>query len=189
MTHPSREELLSLTQRGADPALVSRVNAHIAVCGRCAATRRAMGRVEEALTSLRPESPSPGFQRSVLKKLGLTEAGSIWWTFMKNFSPVLVAGIVVGSIVAFGSGTTGGGWRIPENSPVDGEKILTFGAGVLSGWTSAVGGFFRAVLPSLMEEKSMGLTLTLILIFAGIGLVDRYIVGPLFRRRHQGLRT
>jgi len=188
MTHPTSEELLELTQQGTDPELSARLNAHIAVCERCAALRSAMGRVEGALTSLRAESPSRGFERRVLRALGLKEAGSLWWTFLKNFAPILVAGIVILSIVAFGSDASGSAGGFTGNSVVDGEKIRGVVSDALGGFSTGIGDVVRKYVSPLFTNGSVPLTLYLVFLFAGIGLLDKYVIGPIFRRRHQEWR-
>jgi len=182
MTHATRQDLLHLIQSSVDPALKSRLNAHIALCETCAATYRAMDRVEQALASWPPESPSPGFQRSVLKKLGLKEVGSLWWTFLRNFAPVMVAGIVVGLVLAFGSDSTGDAGQFTGNI----QRVV---AGALADFTSAVGGIIRTRVSPLVTGGSSGMTVVLLFLFAGIGLVDKYIIGPMFKRRNSGWRV
>ncbi len=188
MTHPTSQELLELTQRGADPELSARLRAHIAVCERCAALQSAMGRVEGALNSLRAESPSRAFERNVLRVLGLKEAGSLWWTFLKNFAPILVAGIVMLSIVSYGSNASGSAGRFTGNPVVDGEKIRGVVSDALGGFSTGVGDVVRKYVSLLFSGGSVPLTLYLVFLFAGIGLLDKYLIGPIFRRRHQGWR-
>jgi len=189
MTHPTRSELLELAaRRETDPARSARLNAHIAVCETCSAAFRGMAKVEGALSSIRPESPSPGFERVVMNRLGLREAGSLWWTFLKTFAPVLVAGIVVGSVVSFGSGSPGGAGQLPGGALLEGGKFQGIVSDALGGYGESVGGFIRSTLSSLLSAGSANMTLTIVLLFAGFGLIDRYLVGPMIRRRHQGWR-
>lgn len=183
MTHPSQQQLLEFTQRALDPIHSSDLNAHIAVCERCAAIHQAMSRVEGALTAMRPESPSSGFERNVMHRLGLRDAGSLWWYFLKNFSPVLVAGILIGVIVSFGSAAPDSSGSILPDYLGDTGRIREVLLGFLGGFSAGIGSVLQTYLSPLVKGGEGNLSVFLIFLFAGIGLLDKFIVGPMVRRR------
>jgi hypothetical protein len=184
MTHPTARELIEAAHSADDPALLRRLNAHLAVCERCAAAYRSMGRVEGALAHLKTERPSPGFERALLNRLGVREAGSLWWFFLKNFAPVLIAGVIVLVIVSFGSSSGGESGSIFGTSLRETEQLRGVLSGAAGEFSASIGNVAKTYLAPLLGGGSAGVTIALLVLFAGIGLLDKFIVGPMIRRRH-----
>jgi hypothetical protein len=185
MNHPSWQELTGYAGRTIDDRRGAEIDLHIAECARCRDACRALEAVEGALHRLPVEHPSAGFTRGVLSRVGLREETPLWWLFLRNFAPILVAGVVAAAIIALGAGESGEGtepsaWKSLFDAGLVGDAIGGAAAAV-SAWTGSAA---AKLVPITVGGDAANLTIFLVCLFAGIGLLDRYVLQPMMRRRH-----
>lgn len=181
MNHPSMEDLYEYAD-GQMPAGDARVVAgHLETCPRCRGEVESVLRLAEAVRRMPGESPSPSFTRDLLRRLGIAEPVSVWWIFLRNFAPVLVAVVIVFVVLTIVStGDPGGNIQ---------KGLFDYGRveGALKEVTETAAGGLAALLKnalvSTVGTDSAWLAAYLVALFLGIGLADRYLFGPLLRRR------
>lgn len=185
MNHPGWQELIEYAGRTIADRRGAEIDLHIAECARCRDACRALAAVEGALHRLPVERPHPGFTRGVLSRVGLREETPLWWLFLRNFAPILVAGAVATVVIALGAGGGGAGtdpsaWKSLFDAGPVGDAIGGAAAAVTA-WT---GGIAAKIVPIPVDGDATNLTIFLAGLFAGIGLLDRYVLQPMMRRRH-----
>lgn len=181
MNHPTWQELFE--HDGPGPGSAARIASHLASCDACRAAWRAARDVDGALRRLPPERPSASFDRALLRRLGLREATPLLWVFLRNFAPILVAGIVAVAVIGLG----GSGTSEPSagRSLFDTELVWETSRGAVGAFVSWAGSLSAKWLALPVGQDSVNLTLFLACFFAAIGLLDRFLLQPIIRRRHQ----
>jgi hypothetical protein len=161
---------------GSDAAFAA---AHLEGCAECRGRLASFRSVEGALRRVPLERPSPALARAVLARIAGAEAPSWVYTLLKNVAPLVALMLVLVAVYAV-LGSSGA----PAQGTATGESARTmfrladeYGAtGIRSfnAWCAAHLAFAKG---------SGGLTTFLVLFFAGVALVDKYILMPRFRRR------
>jgi anti-sigma factor RsiW len=184
MNHPSHQELLEYAGRTAFERRGAEIEIHLAQCPRCRGSVSAMSAIEGALRRLPVERPSAKFTAGVLARIGIRETTPLWWLFFRNFAPILVAGIVAGTIMMLGDGGGGTPAGAPAGNPLfDAGPLRHAIAAALDAFTAWSGRAASTIGSVRVANDSMNLTIFIAGLFAGIGLLDRFVFGPLLRRR------
>jgi anti-sigma factor RsiW len=183
MKHPTKAELLEYEDLSSGTAGDRYIADHLAECSQCRAVHAANRHFREALRLIPPEKTSPVFTPGVLKRLGIPEAPSLWWIFLRNFAPILAAVVIVLTVITVGSMAGGGTDANVQRTLLDYGKMedaVRVAWGGASGW---IADLLKTHLPFVFVKDSSWLTAYLVVLFVGIALLDRYIFGPLLRRR------
>lgn len=198
MNHPSLRELHDFADRTLDAASAARVGAHLASCPRCAAEHRLILMTGEALRRLPPESPSPGFTARLHHALGLRQHVSLWWLVLRNLAPLVAAVAVAAVILTLGApggglpggdGVPGGGSGAGSVTPAPRAPLVDPGAaaGAIRSVAGRAAEWTGAVTARLVESTIGGNSLSQLalagLVLGMLALLDRFLLGPIFRRR------
>ncbi len=184
MNHPTQQELLEYAVSEPGDPRFAETAGHLSLCPRCRSALGAVRAVEKALHRLPVEHPSPEFTRKLMRRLGLRESTPIWWMFLKNFAPVLAAGLVAAAVVTLGSPTPGGAGPEVRNPLFDTRSVtdaVRLAVDGFSGWTAAIASKY---LSFTLGPDASSLVMFLCILFAGIGLLDRFLLGPMLRRKN-----
>ncbi len=184
MNHPGQQELFEYAGGGTAPARSAEIGVHLAACERCRNAADAIRRMDAALRSLPLEQPSPAFTRNLLNRLGLRESNPLWWMFLKNLAPVVAAALVAVVIITVGSAASGDSRPLVGTSLFDTAPLAGFFRGGLEAFTAWSEDAAARYLSSPLGGDTVFQIVFLALFLAGIGLLDRYLLGPLLRRRH-----
>jgi len=185
MNHPSQTELLAYAGRTIDDRRGAQLDLHLTECERCRNAARAMAAVEGALHRLPPERPSAAFTRGVLSRIGIRETTPLWWLFFRNFAPILAAAAVAGFIMTLGNGGGNAGARPTSGNPLfDAGLVGTALRDGLDAFTAWTGGLVSKLHADHVGTDSVRLTLFIACLFAGLGLLDRFVLGPRLRRKN-----
>ena len=182
MSHPSRQELLEHAGRLTDIRRAAEIDIHLRNCDRCRGAFRAMEAVEGALHRLPPEHPSAGVTRNLLSRIGIREATPLWWLFARNFAPILAAGIVTMVVLSLGGG--GGAEPSAGRSLFDAGIVRDAVGGAVDAFTAWFGGIAAKYLAFRIGNDAMSVMLFVAGLFAAIGVLDRFVLQRLMRRRH-----
>jgi anti-sigma factor RsiW len=186
MNHPAEQELFDYADGLLGPSRSALIRSHLEECSRCRAAVGAAVAVSGALRRIGPERPSPQFTGRLLNRLGLQEATPLWWLFLRNLAPLLVAAGVAGTLLVLGGGGEGTQGGSAQKSLIDVPRIAAAvreAVGTVSAWTT---GLFTSHVSFSLGRDALSQTVYLALLFAAIALLDRYVLGPMLRRRHQG---
>lgn len=184
MNHPTQQELLEHAARTIAGRRREEIDLHLAECDRCRSISRAMSAVEGALHRLSLDRPAAAFTAGVLARIGIRESTPLWWLFLRNFAPILAAGIVAGTVMTLGAGGGGAGTGSPAGNPLfDAGPVRNAIGTALDLFTEWMGRMASATGSIRIANDSMNLAIFIACLFAGIGLLDRYVFGPLLRRR------
>lgn len=184
MNHPGQLELIEYAGGGTAPARSAEIAEHVAGCEPCRNICASIRTMDSILRDLPLEQPSPAFTRSLLNRLGLRESNPLWWMFLKNLAPVFSVGVVAAVIFTFGSATSGGSGSSAGTSLFDARPVAELFRGGLEALTAWSGDVAARYLSSAVGREAIPQIVFLALFLAGIGLLDRYVLGPLIRRRH-----
>ncbi len=184
MNHPGQLELIEYAGGGTAPARSAEIAEHVAGCELCRNTCVSIRTMDSALRGLPLEQPSPAFTRNLLNRLGLRESNPVWWLFLKNLAPVVSVGVVAAVIFTFGSAAPGGAGPSAGTSLFDAGPVADSFRGGLEAFTAWSGDAAARYLSSAVGRDAIPQIAFLGLFLAGIGLLDRYVLGPLLRRRH-----
>jgi anti-sigma factor RsiW len=184
MNHPTQQELLDYAGRTIDEHRGAEILLHLAACDRCRAAASAMSAVEGALHRLPVERPSASFTAGVLARIGIRESTPLWWLFFRNFAPILVAGCVAGTVMMLGAGGDGAAQGSPSgNSLFDPTPVRVAVGGAMDAMSAWMGRMVSTYASIRVANDSMNQMIFIACLFAGIGLLDRFVFGPLVRRR------
>lgn len=181
MNHPSERELLDYAAAAPGDQSASGIGRHLDECARCRAVARSFSAVEGALHRLPVDRPSPDFNRALFSRLGIREAASIWWLFLRNFVPILMAGTLAIVVISLGPG--GGAGSTGQNSLFDMAAVRAWIRAAVDASAVWTAGAAEKIAPGRFGGDAAKLTVFLACLFAGIGLVDRFLLQPMFRRR------
>jgi len=184
MNHPPQQELFEYTDGALDGARAADIASHLAVCAGCRDARGAILMVEGAVRLLPPELPSRAFTRKLLNRIGLKESTPLWWLFLRNFAPILAAGIVAAVIITLGSAASGGTEPSVRKSLFDAGPVMETVRGAVDGFSAWTARVAAEYLSFTLGKDAFSLTMFLCFLFGGIGLLDRFLFGPLLRRRN-----
>ncbi len=184
MNHPARQTLLEYAWSVPGDPGFSETAEHIAGCPRCRGALAAVRAVEQSLHRLGVQRPSAAFTRDLLKKLGMRETTPIWWTFLKNFAPILASGVVAAAVIALGSSTSGDAEPSLRKSLFGVRPAMEALMAGVDGCTAWTTGIAAKYLTFSLGSDAISLAMFLCFLFAGIGLLDRFLLGPMLRRKN-----
>jgi anti-sigma factor RsiW len=183
MNHPTAQELLEYADRTLRADRAAEVAAHLGMCPGCARAHEVHALMDGALRRLPVERPSADFHRKLLLRLGLRESPPLWWLFLRNFAPILTAGVVAIVVMALGSAPPAGGGGPAPQSLFDAGRAMVVVQGAVEAFTSCTRAVVSQYLTFSVGKDSMSLTLLLCALLGAVGLLDRYLIAPIFRRR------
>jgi anti-sigma factor RsiW len=183
MNHPTQQELFEYADGALAPSRSEEIAAHLEACPGCRDARRASVLLDGALRRVRPDRPSRDFTARVLGRLGVKESTPLVWLFLRNFAPVLVAGTVAIAIMTLGSAGPEPGGGPGQKSLFDASQAVGTLNRVLEAFTSWTGSLSARYLAFSVGKDSFSLMILIPCLLAGIGLLDRFFLGPILRRR------
>ena len=176
MNHLSDQEFDSLLEEG-NPILSQHING----CHECSTRLRAWQSIDLSLRRVSVVQPSLHFTVGVMKRLRVVEPVSLGWTLMKNLAPICALSIVVGIMLlgmksggAFESAPGGEAVRLAREWNAEMSRLLIAGIEFSTSWVNKYFSF---------ASHSFGLLLAIGIFFGAVGLLDKFILTPLLRRR------
>lgn len=177
MNHLSIEQIDEFVDGALEPRRMEEIDLHLRTCEECRGKLLALRRFDRMLRRLPPQRVSPAFTTRVLSSLGVDESPSLAWTILKNLAPLVALTLVVGIVMLILrlSGSTLG------PTPQATQTITgTIGDAVSVG-TSTLSRWLRTISP--IASGGYGLTVLVLLLFALIAAIDRFIFLPLAKRK------
>jgi hypothetical protein len=183
MEHPTEIMLQEYSGRMLDRAIQNALDDHVRLCEECALKLRALRLLDEKLREIPPDSAEKDFTRRVMASLRIDPAPAVYWSIAKYLAPVLslILVLVVVYAVFYFSGAIQG----PENRQSAGRvsamgeyagTMATDGIKALNAWG---GKYFSFVI----AKGSIDLTIFLLIVFAGVAALDKYILVPMMRKK------
>jgi anti-sigma factor RsiW len=183
MNHCSPESLYEYADGIADAVVRNEVESHCRSCRQCEEALRTIGVWEKILRQMPPEQVSPGFTGRLMQQIGTGETHSFAWAFVRNLAPALAFLCVMGLIVFFlkisGTFDTTG---LGETTAATQSIARNIGSS-LSGGLSIYRKWIHTIFPFIFEKEGIGVVLLLAIVLGMTGLLDKYLVAPLMRRR------
>ncbi|HUL43069.1 MAG TPA: hypothetical protein VLY03_01795 [Bacteroidota bacterium] len=179
MNHLSMAQLFEC----ADGTGSDTVSRHLNACEECRARLRAVIVTEREIRTLPHEHPSEQFTRRVMERLGIKGSSSLAWTVFRNLGPLVAMSAVTGIVfvVLKRTGVLGGS-DIGESMSATG-KLADSVTHQLSGGAATLSMWLQNLLPSGFGGSSLTVAIFLLLSLAAVGVLDRFIVSPIWRKR------
>lgn len=183
MNHPMDSQIEEYAGGSLPAGMSHEIESHLNGCPSCRAKVASMRLLEHSLRDLPLEEPGAGFTERVLRRLGLAEGGSLAWRIITNLAP-LMSLFLIGIILYIAMNLAGTLGTPQVQSSLDSINAVYRGLGDnISQGINAFRSFTAQNLPFLANHESRGMVLFLVLLFAGVALIDRYLVMPLMTRR------
>jgi len=183
MNHPKDSRIEEYAEGSLTSELSHEIGSHIEGCPSCRAKVASFRLLERSLRDLPLEQPGSGFTERVIRSLGLEEGGSLAWKLITNLAP-LMAFVFVAAVLYVVMNLVGsfGGPQIGSSLGSVTAAYTGLGDNISRG-IDAIRLFTAQYLPFIADHESRGMILFLALLFAGVALLDRYLLMPLLTRR------
>jgi len=177
MSHPTDQQLQEL----ADGLRAAPVELHLRSCPSCRQRVERLHDFERALRSLPVDHLSPDFTQRVMKQIGIRESATFGWSIVRGLAPFLalmiVLGLLVGVMKYFGSGSS------VTESVGQTQSMASTAAAKVSAALGAATQWTQKLLPFAFAKQSSGMTAFILLFLGFVGLLDRFVIAPFFRKR------
>ena len=184
MRHLTRQQIRDHAERISPPEVAS----HLRECEECRSAVRFDEDIARALRQLPLEEVPDGFADVTLRRLGITPGSSFAWNLLTNFAPVF--GLVLVGAAVFGVlwysgvlGETGTAGAAGQAQP----QLDSFSR-QLTGSVSALNAWINTYLSFAFARNRYLLTTFIIVLFAAVAVLDRYVLMPILRKRIRALR-
>jgi predicted anti-sigma-YlaC factor YlaD len=175
MNHPTTQQL----QEYADGVRPEQLELHLHACPSCRGRVEFIGNLERSLRSLPRESVPPEFTQRVMKQIGIRESATFGWSVVRNLAPFVALTIVLGILVAVMKLS---GSPVPE-SVGQTQSIASTAAAKMSSALGTATQWAKTFLPFAFAEQSSGITVFALLFLGVVGMLDRFVIAPIFRKR------
>jgi hypothetical protein len=175
MNHPGIQQL----QEYADGVRSEGVERHLRSCASCRTRLERLHELEGALRRLPLENVAPEFTERVMKQIGIRESANFGWSIVRNLAPFVALTIVLGVLAAVmkfsGSGVPESAGQAPSMASAALVKVSA-ALGSATAWV-------QKVLPFAFPKQGYGITVFVLLFLGLVGMLDRYVIAPLLRKR------
>ena len=151
---------------------------HFRECPACSEKVKVLRSLENSLRLLPLEQPGTDFTRAVMKRLKISDSPFFIWNISTHLAPLitLIITVMILYLVMQWTGTT-------QTTEVQSSFDVTRAAyqGVsekVSLGLSAIKAFIQQNISVIPGGKSPQMVLFLLLLFVGVGLVDKYLLMP-----------
>lgn len=183
MEHPTEIVLREYSDRMLDRGTQSAIDDHIRSCEECMLKLRTFRLLDEKLRAIPPERAEKDFTRRVMASLRIDPAPAVYWNIAKYMAPVLSLILVLTVVYAvfYFSGTIQ--WPDIRQSVGMGGVIGERAGAMTSEGIKALNAWGGKYFSFAIGSESFNLTIFLLIVFAGIAALDRYLLVPMMRKK------
>lgn len=183
MEHPTEIALQEYSDRMLDRATEAALGDHVRSCEECALKLRALRLLDAKLREIPPDRADKDFTRRVMASLRIDPAPAVYWSIAKYLAPVLSLILVLAVVYAvfYFSGAIQG----PDNRQSSGTVwVMGEHAGTMaSDGIKALNAWGGKYFSFAFAKENFNLTIFLLIVFAGVAVLDKYFLVPMMRKR------
>lgn|GEM_PF-2011581 len=183
MEHPTEITLQEYSDRMLDRATEAALDDHVRLCEECALKLRAFRLLDEKLREIPPDRAEKDFTRRVMASLHIDPAPAVYWSIAKYLAPVFSLILVLSIVFAvfYFSGAIQG----PENRQSNGRiwAVGEYAGNMATGGIKALNAWGGKYFSFAFAKENFNLTIFLLIVFAGVAVLDKYFLVPMMRKR------
>ena len=170
-------------QEYVDGMLTNEMEFHVRTCSECQLQVDAFRKVERTLRKFPLEKASPQFAERVMQQLGIKQSSSLTWMLFKNMAPLVALTFVAG--ILYAALRVAGVFQETELQQTTSltQNVYNQLGGSLSSGVQAFNDWMAKYFSFAFAKNTYGLTAFVIGFFVVIGLLDKYILMPMMRKR------
>ena len=181
MNHPDLDRLLEYLDKTGDAALVGDISQHLQECEECRMKLQSFRRLESAMRRVRDEKTSTRFTQGVMAKLGIAETSPRGWNIIQSLAPIIALAAIIG--IVYGVFEFTGAYQGSDIQQSVGftqtissklGNVVAAGISMMNAWARKYFGF---------AGNNYGVAVFLVLFFAVVGILDKFVLMPRMKRR------
>ena len=183
MNHLSDNEIQEFIDNRLPVHQATEFATHVEECSYCSGRIQSFAELNRRMKDISPARVSPDFTSQVMRRIGIKEAPSFAWNVLTNLAPFILVTIVLVIIVT--ALNAAGTFATPQYTQTiqSTQQVYSTVTKELASTSQGMNEWMNKIFPFKLTDDGRFLTLFVICFFSAIGLMDKYLIAPMWRRK------